>query len=81
MLEAAAFGVNCEHYGERIEAGIVLKNQEFSTEKELINHCINSLGEFKSPDKIHFFSNLPKGASGKIQRLKIKDRIKSSKKN
>ena len=81
VLEAAAFGVECEYYGERIEAGIVLKNQEVSTEKDLINHCINSLGEFKSPDKIHFFSNLPKGSSGKIQRLKIMDIIKSSKKN
>ena len=38
-------------------------------------HCNNYLGKFKSPDKVHFFDELPKGSSGKIQRLKIKDFI------
>ena len=76
VLEAAAFGVVCDHYGEKIEAGVVLKNNVATTEKELLNHCVNSLGKFKSPDKIHFFSKLPKGSSGKIQRLKIKEIIK-----
>ena len=47
------------------------------TEHELIHHCRNFLGEFKSPDKIHFLKELPKGSSGKIQRLKIKDNIKT----
>jgi len=76
VLEAAAFGVKCDHYGEKIEAGIVLKSNKDLTEHELIHHCRNFLGEFKSPDKIHFFKELPKGSSGKIQRLKIIDNIK-----
>tara|TARA_B100000787_G_scaffold170076_1_gene163840 strand:+ start:253 stop:1764 length:1512 start_codon:yes stop_codon:yes gene_type:complete len=71
ILEAAAFGVKCSHYGEKIEAGVVLKIKEISTEEEIIKHCNNFLGKFKSPDKIHFFNELPKGSSGKIQRLKI----------
>ena len=75
VLEAAAFGVKCDHYGEKIEAGIVLKSNKDLTEHELIHHCRNFLGEFKSPDKIHFLKELPKGSSGKIQRLKIKDSI------
>ena len=75
VLEAAAFGVKCDHYGEKIEAGIVLKSNKDLTEHELIHHCRNFLGEFKSPDKIHFLKELPKGSSGKIQRLKIKDNI------
>ena len=76
ILEAAAFSVECSHYGEKIEAGVVLKNKQIVTEEELLKHCISSLGKFKSPDKIHFFTELPKGSSGKIQRLKIKDIIK-----
>tara|TARA_B100000767_G_C19762099_1_gene535642 strand:- start:1247 stop:2758 length:1512 start_codon:yes stop_codon:yes gene_type:complete len=71
ILEAAAFGVKCSHYGEKIEAGVVLKIKEISTEEEIIKHCNNFLGKFKSPDKIYFFNELPKGSSGKIQRLKI----------
>ena len=73
VLEAAAFGVACDHYGETIEAAVVLKDKKNSSESDLLKHCINSLGKFKSPDKIYFLSKLPKGSSGKIQRLKIKD--------
>ena len=44
-------------------------------EEDLIIHCKQFLGDFKSPSKIHFFNELPKGSSGKIQRFKIKDLI------
>ena len=76
VLEAAAFGDECSHYGETVKAGVVLKNKNSLTEKDLINHCSKILGKFKSPENIFFFDELPKGSSGKIQRLKIKDLIK-----
>ena len=44
-------------------------------ENELIKHCEDLIGKFKSPSKIHFLPGLPKGPSGKIQRFKIKDKI------
>ena len=75
ILEAAAFGVACDHYGEKIEAGVVLKTKGNTSEEEILNHCKNLLGNFKSPNKIHFFEELPKGSSGKIQRLKISELI------
>ena len=76
VLEAAAFATKCEHYGEKIEVGIVLKKNQKVTENDLIKHCENLIGKFKSPNKIHFLSELPKGPSGKIQRFKIQDKIK-----
>ena len=33
------------------------------------------ISKFKSPDKVYFFSELPKGPSGKIQRFKIQEKI------
>ena len=51
------------------------KNKKSLKENDLISHCKKLLGDFKSPSKIHFFNVLPKGSSGKIQRLKIKDLI------
>ena len=78
VLEAAAFGAKCNHYGEKIEAGVVLKKNREVTENDLIRHCEKFLGKFKSPSKIYFFSKLPKGSSGKIQRLKIIDKIKNN---
>jgi len=56
VLEAAAFATKCEHYGEKIEAGIVLKKNQNVTENDLIKHCENLIGKFKSPDKVYFFS-------------------------
>ena len=75
IVEAAAFAVACDHYGEKVEAGVVIKENSSINEKELIEHCASLLGAFKSPSKIHFLKELPKGSSGKIQRLKIKDII------
>ena len=40
-------------------------------EAELIRHCVARVGGFKAPERIHFMEDLPKGPSGKIQRLKL----------
>ena len=75
IVEAAAFAMPCEHYGEKIEAGVVLKEGSSITSDQVVEHCKTLIGEFKSPSKIHFLSELPKGPSGKIQRFKIKNLI------
>ena len=75
IVEAAAFAMPCEHYGEKIEAGVVLKEGSNITSDQVIEHCKTLIGEFKSPSKIHFLNELPKGPSGKIQRFKIKNLI------
>jgi sulfoacetaldehyde dehydrogenase len=73
IIEAAAFAKPCQNYGQTIEACIVLDPQSKLTEQEILIYCTNELGKFKTPDKIHFFQELPKGPSGKIQRLKLLD--------
>ena len=73
LLMGAAPGLSI---AEKIEAGIVLKKNHKVTENDLIKHCENLIGKFKSPDKVYFFSELPKGPSGKIQRFKIQEKIK-----
>ena len=44
-------------------------------EKVLLDLCYDRLGKFKSPDIIHFMEDLPKGPSGKIQRMKLVDML------
>ena len=41
--------------------------------QDLIDLCTSKIGAFKSPDRIHFMAELPKGPSGKIQRIKLQD--------
>jgi len=71
VVEAAAFARPCKNYGERIEAAVSLKKGSSLTATELVQICTDKLGSFKSPAAIHFLSELPKGPSGKIQRLKL----------
>jgi acyl-coenzyme A synthetase/AMP-(fatty) acid ligase len=39
------------------------------TEKELQQHCSTMLADFKVPKQIHILETLPRGATGKLQRL------------
>ncbi len=71
VVEAAAFARPCKIYGQRVEAAVVLSAPEAHDEKELMELCRREVGKFKSPDRIHFLPELPKGPSGKVQRLKL----------
>jgi len=71
VLDAAAVGIPDEHYGEEILCCVVLKPNRTVTGEELRRHCLKHLGEFKTPKTIKLVDYLPKGPSGKIQRLKI----------
>lgn len=71
VVEAAAFARACPSYGERVEAAVALREGSDVTEEMLLALCTDRLGRFKCPDRIHFFAELPKGPSGKIQRMKL----------
>ncbi|WP_299602752.1 AMP-binding protein [uncultured Tateyamaria sp.] len=71
IIEAAAFARPCKSYGERVEAAVSVKPGSQLSEAALIALCHQRLGAFKSPESIHFLKELPKGPSGKIQRLKL----------
>ncbi|WP_299740568.1 AMP-binding protein [uncultured Roseobacter sp.] len=73
VIEAAAFARPCKTYGERVEAAVRVREGSGLTGERLVGICVAKLGAFKSPDKIHFLPELPKGPSGKIQRLKLLD--------
>ena len=70
-----AFAVPCANYGQRVEAGIRLQPVREVSEDDLAAHCVARLGKFKSPDIIHVLEDLPKGPSGKVQRLKLFDLV------
>lgn len=73
VIEAAAFARQDARYGETVEAAVRVRPSSATVKKDLMDLCISGLGKFKSPDVIHFMEELPKGPSGKIQRLKLAD--------
>ncbi len=71
VKEAGAFGLPDDTYGQVVAVGVVLKEDRTCTEEELIEFCRAELGDFRCPSKIFFTDDLPKGPSGKIQRLEF----------
>jgi long-chain acyl-CoA synthetase len=71
VLEAAAVGIPDHDYGQEILACVVLKENASCTEAELRAHCLAELGRYKTPSTFRFVAELPKGPSGKVQRLKL----------
>ncbi len=71
VMEAAAVGIPDPHYGQDILAAVVLKPGATVTETELRAFCDKELGRYKTPKVFRFVADLPKGPSGKVQRLKL----------
>ncbi|HSS71778.1 MAG TPA: AMP-binding protein [Casimicrobiaceae bacterium] len=71
VLEAAAVGIPDELYGQDILACVVLKPGARCDTAELRAHCHAQLGRYKTPREFRLVAALPKGPSGKVQRLKL----------
>jgi acyl-CoA synthetase (AMP-forming)/AMP-acid ligase II len=73
VLDAAATGVPDAHYGQEIMVCIVLREGCAADEMALRAFCTEHLGRYKTPKVFHFVQDLPRGPSGKVQRLKLLD--------
>jgi fatty-acyl-CoA synthase len=70
--EAAIVGLPHEKWGEAPFAYVVLKPGATATEKELIDHTRERLAHFKAPHAVTFVNELPKTATGKIQKFVLR---------
>ena len=75
VLEAAVVGIPDRHYGQDILACIVLREDVACTEEDLRAFCLDKLGRYKTPKTFRFVNELPRGPSGKVQRLKLLDSV------
>ena len=75
VLEAAAVGIPDSNYGQDILAFVVLKPGACCEEADLRAHCLAQLGRYKTPRLLRFVAALPKGPSGKVQRLRLLDMV------
>jgi acyl-CoA synthetase (AMP-forming)/AMP-acid ligase II len=67
VAEALAFAVPHKTLGEDIHAAVVLKSPV--GDRELRDHCAALLADFKVPRTFHILDQLPRGATGKPQRI------------
>jgi len=73
VLDAASVGIPDRHYGQEIMACVIRREGASCEEASLREFCVEHLGPFKTPKVIRFVSELPRGPSGKVQRLKLLD--------
>ena len=74
VAEAAVIGVPHEKGGETVKALVVLRDgQGTVTEAELIAHCKQRLAGYKSPTSVEFRDALPRTATGKLQKFRLRE--------
>ena len=72
VQEAAIVGLPHEKWGEAPYAYVVLKPGATATEAELIGFTRDRLAHFKAPHGVTFVPELPKTATGKIQKFVLR---------
>ncbi len=73
VQEAAIVGLPHERWGETPQAFVVLRDGQTATEDEIIAFARERLAHFKAPRGVTFVTELPKTATGKIQKFVLRD--------
>jgi oxalate---CoA ligase len=75
VAQAVAFGVPHERLGEEVAAAVVLAEGATADEKELREYASKQLADFKTPKHIIILEDIPKGATGKVQRISLAEKL------
>ena len=75
IQQAVAFSVPHEKLGEDLYAAVILRENKSINENELKDYCRKRLTQFKIPKKILIVDEIPKGATGKLQRIGLHKKL------
>jgi acyl-CoA synthetase (AMP-forming)/AMP-acid ligase II len=69
IAQAVTFAMPHGKLGEDVAAAIVLREGRTATDREIRDFCASRLADFKVPRRILILAEIPKGATGKLQRI------------
>ena len=69
VAQVVCFGMPHAKLGEEVAAVVVLRDGSQTSERELQVFVSQRAADFKVPKKILFMDEIPKGATGKLQRI------------
>ena len=75
VLQVVTFGIPHDKLCEEVGAVIVLREGRQATEREVRDFAATRLADFKVPKKILFMAEIPKGATGKLQRIGLAQKL------
>ncbi|HEX5140483.1 MAG TPA: AMP-dependent synthetase, partial [Dehalococcoidia bacterium] len=73
--QAVAFAVPHQLLGEEVAAAVVLREGTSADERELKEFASKQLADFKMPKNIVILQDIPKGPTGKIQRIGLAEKL------
>ena len=75
VAQVVTFAIPHEKLGEDVGAVVVLREGSQATERELRDFIGKRLADYKVPRKILFMEEIPKGATGKLQRIGLAQKL------
>ncbi len=75
VLQVVTFAVPHEKLGEEVGAAVVLREGMTATDQEIRAFAATKLADFKVPRKIVILAEIPKGATGKLQRIGMAQKL------
>ena len=75
VRQVVTFALPHDKLGEDVGAAVVLREGASATEKELREFAATRLAPFKVPRRVFFLDEIPKGATGKLQRIGLASKL------
>ncbi|MBX3500719.1 MAG: AMP-binding protein [Alphaproteobacteria bacterium] len=75
VAQVVTFAMPHDKLGEEVAAAIVLREGQSATEREIRDFAARKLADFKVPRKVVFLQEIPKGATGKLQRIGLAEKL------
>jgi long-chain acyl-CoA synthetase len=75
VMEVGVIGMPDPVLGERVIAFVSLRTADAVSEKELIEFARQRLADYKTPERVLFVPQLPRGLTGKVQRRVLKEML------
>jgi len=75
VQQVVTFAMPHRTLGEEVAAAVVLAEGAHATDSELRDFASARLAEFKTPRRIVFVEEIPKGATGKLQRIGLAEKL------
>jgi acyl-CoA synthetase (AMP-forming)/AMP-acid ligase II len=75
VAQTVTFAMPHPKLGEEVATAIVLNEGAEVTDREIKDFAAEKLADFKVPKKIIFLDEIPKGATGKLQRIGLAEKL------
>ena len=75
VAQCVTFAIPHDKLGEEVGAAVVLKEGQTATDRDIRDFASEQLAAFKVPRKIIILDEIPKGATGKLQRIGLAEKL------